>query len=223
MNSVKTALILADGQPPSKSLLESCRRSASIFVCADGGANIAARYNLKPHLIIGDLDSVNARTLKKFQQVPTRRLTEQNSTDLEKALRWLIQKNCKNIVVLGALGKRFDHSIGNVSALAKFSGQANVRFVDRNAELICVGRDYSFEVAKGTTVSLIPLSLCQGVVTSGLKWELNNESLQLGVREGTSNVVASSPVRIRVRRGALILYRFINGGSTRTRALHKHS
>jgi thiamine pyrophosphokinase len=43
-------------------------------------------------------------------------------------------------------------------------------------------------------------------VTKGLKWNLKNEFLELGVRESTSNVVISSPVNIKVKKGCLITF-----------------
>ena len=200
------ALILANGHPPSKRLLLRLVKQSAVFVCADGGANTAARLGLKPDLIIGDLDSIAPVTLRKFRNVQTRRIADQNSTDLEKALSWVTRKGHKDIVVAGATGRRLDHSLGNLSALVKFSRKARIRFVDDASEVCFVGSEFRFEASPGTVVSLIPLSLCEGIVTHGLKWELKNESLRLGFRESTSNMVKSSPVSIRVRRGDLLLY-----------------
>jgi thiamine pyrophosphokinase len=182
-------------------------RSTSMVICADGGANAAARIGVRPDLIIGDLDSILPATLRKFKDVPSKRITSQNSTDLEKALSWAIRKRFGKIVVLGATGKRLDHSVGNLSALVKYSRKAVIRFVDGQSEISYVGRSLKCMLPPGTTVSLIPLTRCEGIVTKGLKWELRNDSLMLGQRESTSNVVKSSPVSIRVRKGHLLLYR----------------
>lgn len=200
------ALILANGQPPSKRLLLRLLKQSAVFVCADGGANTAARLGLKPDLIIGDLDSIASATLRKFRNIRARRIADQNSTDLEKALSWVTGKGHKDIVVAGATGRRLDHSLGNLSALVKFSRKARIRFVDDASELCFIGSECEFEAPTGTLVSLIPLSLCEGIVTHGLKWELKNESLRLGFRESTSNMVKLSPVSIRVRRGDLLLF-----------------
>ena len=202
----KTALLLANGKSPTKSLLLICRKRAEFFVCADGGANYAAKLGERPDLIIGDLDSIRASTVKKFQSVTTRRIADQHTSDLEKALSWLIRKNYTDIIVLGATGGRVDHLAGNLSALGKFSKRAHIAFVDESGEMRSVGSEMVLEVPVGTTVSLIPLSRCEGVVTTGLKWELQNGVLELGFREGTSNIVKSSPVTIRVRRGTLLIY-----------------
>jgi len=202
----KTALLLANGNSPTKSLFLSCRKRSEFFVCADGGANYAAEFGERPDLIIGDLDSIKASTVRKFQSVTTRRIADQNSTDLEKALSWLIRRNYSDIVVLGATGGRVDHLAGNLSALGKFSKRAHITFVDESGEMRSAGSETVLDASPGTIISLIPLSRCEGIVTKGLRWELLNGVLELGFREGTSNIVKSSPVTIRVRRGTLLIY-----------------
>lgn len=206
----KTALLLVNGKSPTKTLFRIWRKRSEFFVCADGGANYASVMGERPDLIIGDLDSINAATVRKFRNVTTRRISDQNSTDLEKALAWLIRKNYREIVVLGATGGRVDHLAGNLSALGKFSKWAQIRFIDETGEMRAVGTETTVDAPPGTTISLIPLTRCEGIVTNGLKWELHNGLLELGVREGTSNTIKSSPATIRVRRGILLLYQ-LNG------------
>lgn len=199
-------VILANGKSPSKRFLQKLRSSATVLVCADGGANAAARANIRPDLIIGDLDSVTPLTERTFQSVPRRRIAEQNSTDLEKALRWLLRKGIREITVVGATGGRLDHVAGNLNVIGKYARRASLRVVEESGELLPVGAGREFSYAPGTTVSLIPLSKCSGVTTQGLRWELRNATLELGVRDGTSNSVVSNPVWVHVRRGTLLLY-----------------
>jgi thiamine pyrophosphokinase len=202
----KRALILANGKPPSKRLFKKHLASADLFICADGGANIAVRFGSIPHLIIGDFDSVQKKTLLVFNKVKLQKLKDQNSTDLEKALTAAIQNKCTNITIMGATGGRLDHAIGNLSALVKFSHKANIKFVDDTGEFIPAGQKLEITLALGTSISLLPLSRCSNIFTSGLKWNLKNESLQLGVRESTSNIAISSRITIRVGNGDLIVY-----------------
>jgi thiamine pyrophosphokinase len=206
MNIMKRALILANGNPPSKRLFRKYLLSADWFICADGGANTAVRFGSTPHLIIGDFDSVRKETLHVFSKVAIQKLKDQNSTDLEKALTAAIRKRCTEIVVLGATGGRLDHAIGNLSALAKFSCKSTIKFIDDTGEFIPVGHKLEITLPVGTSISLLPLSRCSAIVTTGLKWNLNNESLQLGIRESTSNIVALSHVNIKVRSGDLIAF-----------------
>jgi thiamine pyrophosphokinase len=203
---MKRALILANGKPPGKRLLKRFLSSADLFICADGGANTAARYSCLPHLIIGDMDSIQEETLEVFADVKVKKLNDQNSTDLEKALTAALEQKCTEIVVLGATGGRLDHAIGNLSALGKFSCKASIKFVDGSGEYFPAGRLLKLHNHAGTTISLLPLSRCSGITTTGLQWNLKNESLEFGVRESTSNCVISSPVSIKVRTGSLIVF-----------------
>lgn len=201
------ALILANGAPPSKRLFRMYRTKADCFVCADGGANSAARWGMRPDVIIGDLDSIQSATVRKFSRVRMIRIADQNSTDLEKALSWTLRKGYRRVVVLGATGGRLDHLAGNLSAIGKFSVRASIRFVDGDGTLQAVGRGLTFKARPGNIVSLIPLSRCTGIVTRGLKWELRGETLELGKRESTSNVARTGSVSIKVHRGNLLLFR----------------
>lgn len=200
------ALILANGAAPSKRLIQTLRKHASIFVCADGGANIAARLKLRPDLIIGDLDSLLATTRKRFPRARSIQIDDQNSTDLEKAITYLIAQGYDHIIVVGAEGKRLDHTVGNMGALAKFGDRVTISFHSDDGILRYVGSGTEFEAELGSTLSLIPLTHCGGITTHGLKYPLKNESLELGVRDGTSNCVISSPVRITVKSGRLLIY-----------------
>ena len=202
---MKRTLILANGKPPGKRLFRTYLSSSDIFICADGGANSALRFGATPHLIIGDLDSIQKETLRAFKNTQTIKLNSQNSTDLEKALAAAIRKHSTHITVLGATGRRIDHAIGNLSALVKFSPRAIITFVDETCELIPVGRSLNLNIPVGTTVSLLPISRCEGIFTHGLRWNLKNEPLELGIRDSTSNLVISPSITMKVRKGDLIV------------------
>ena len=211
MDEQPRAVLLANGRPPLKGMIERSLRDAPFFLCADGGANAAARMDIRPDLIIGDLDSISRATERKFSGVTTRRIADQNSTDLEKALTWLTRKGYKGIEIYGATGGRLDHTMGNLSAIAKFQRKARLVTHDTEGSMYPILSRFEAHIPKGSIVSLLPLTLCEGVVTKGLKWNLRYESLALGMRDGTSNVVSSSPVSIIVRRGTMFL--FVRNGS----------
>ena len=139
--------------------------------------------------------------------MPTYEDTDDESTDLEKAISWAIKQKYVHITVVGASGKRLDHTVGNLGVLPKFYPDALIRFVDDQGETMYVGKELSFEAKRGDVLSLIPLNRCEGVTTSGLRYGLSDETLELGVREGTSNVVLTSPITIKVKKGHLLLFR----------------
>jgi thiamine pyrophosphokinase len=206
----KHALIIANGEPPQKKRLLSLAKQASVVICADGGANTALKMGITPDVIVGDLDSIHAEALVKFRRVTIEEDRNDLTTDLEKAIIWAIQSKYDHLIVAGASGKRLDHTVGNLGVLRKFYPDAIITLVDDSGELTYVGRECSFEAARGDVVSLIPLNRCEGVSTEGLKYSLDAENLELGVREGTSNVVTSSPVTIKVKKGHLLLFKLFD-------------
>ncbi|HVN48463.1 MAG TPA: thiamine diphosphokinase [Bacteroidota bacterium] len=202
----KRIIILANGTAPARRLLQSYLRPDDILICADGGANTAAKLSVTPKLILGDLDSVSPRTLKKFKNVPQKQIREQNSTDLEKALSYAVAHHYTEALVFGATGGRADHEFSNFSALSKFSDSLDIIFIDRYGEYISLENETVIHLPIGTTISLLPLTLCKGVTTSGLKWNLTNELLGLGVRESTRNVSMAESVSIKFRTGKMIVF-----------------
>ena len=204
---VRTALVIANGEPPKKQLLQSLARECSAVICADGGANIAFKFGILPDAIVGDMDSLHAEALVKFRKVPTHEDHDDESTDLEKAISWSIKKKYDHIVVVGASGKRLDHTVGNLAVLPKFYPDAVIRIIDDLGEAMYVGREITVDAKRGDIVSLIPLSRCEGITTEGLRYSLENEALELGIREGTSNVVVNTPVIVKVKKGHLLLYK----------------
>jgi thiamine pyrophosphokinase len=203
----KRALVIANGEPPKKQLLQSLARESGVVICADGGANTALKFGILPDVIVGDLDSIHAEALVKFHKVPTYEDRDDESTDLEKAIAWALKQKYDHIVVIGASGRRIDHSVGNLGVLPKFYPDAVIRFIDDLGELVYVGRGITFDAKRSDVISLIPLSRCEGITTQGLKYALDDEALELGVREGTSNVVVNTPVTIKVQKGHLLLYK----------------
>jgi thiamine pyrophosphokinase len=203
----RRALIIANGEMPDAELLRSQLEEELLVVCADGGANTALELGIRPDAIVGDLDSVSPETLAYFHDVPVHEDRNQDSTDLEKAVVWSIAQDRDEIVIVGALGQRLDHTVGNLGVLPKFHRQATIRVIDALGTLTYVGREVHFEARPGDVISLVPLNRCEGITTTGLRYALDGEALELGTREGTSNVVTSTSVSIRVERGHLLLYR----------------
>jgi thiamine pyrophosphokinase len=62
----KTALIICNGEPPSRALARKLAAQVDLIVAADGGADVARRFGIRPHVIIGDLDSITAATKRFF-------------------------------------------------------------------------------------------------------------------------------------------------------------
>jgi len=202
----KHALIICNGPLPGKVRLHNLADKADLVLCADGGANRALHRGLQPEVIIGDLDSVTRETRLALSNVRWIRKPDQESTDLEKTLDWALSQGISSAIVVGATGRRSDHTLANFSILAKYSGRMRLEFIDSHCRMRILEKDTIFDLKIGTTLSLLPLGRCEGITTEGLAYPLREETLELGVREGLSNQVVSTPVRISLRCGKLLLF-----------------
>lgn len=208
MKKAKTkALVICDGELPSRARLRRLAEEADTIACADGGANQARRFGIVPDFIAGDLDSIEEGTKRFFRNVRMIHKANEEQTDLEKVLDVLLAKGVKEITVVGATGRRTDHAVTNFSIMKKYHRKCALRYVDRRCEISLVDRAVRFVGKEGDLISLAPLGRAEGVTTRGLKYRLQNETLEVGVREGQSNVIVANPVEISVRRGVLLLFR----------------
>ena len=202
------ALIIANGSLPRRNIVRSLISSCEMIICADGGANHARRLRITPNIILGDLDSITSSTRKYFSRIPLMFIDDQYSTDLEKALTYCIERNIGSADVIGGFGDRIDHTSGGLGCFKRFGDKLHLRLFDAHGFVSPVGKKLSLNTRKGQKLSLIPLERCTGVTTSHLKYNLDNDVLELGVQEGISNEATASPVRIHVKKGTLLLYQF---------------
>jgi thiamine pyrophosphokinase len=114
------AIIIAGGQAGGN---EDWRRwvwEGDWIIGADGGAAQALAWGLVPHLVIGDMDSLPGEARAALEAQGSQFVVHpraKDETDLELALTYATQQGAREIVVLGALGGRLDHTLANVLLL----------------------------------------------------------------------------------------------------------
>jgi thiamine pyrophosphokinase len=208
----RTALIVANSILPADSILNECCARAEAILCADGGANRARERGLVPDFIVGDLDSILPETRAAFPNARYVHRPSQYATDLEKTLQFASGQGFKRALLVGISGLRFDHQICNLNIAEKFCTQIEIEMHDDfgvGTFLSAQPAEASmrFEAFVGQQVSLFAFRRAEGIFTEGLKYPLHDEALEWAVRDGLSNEVIQSPVRIRVRQGTLFVYR----------------
>jgi len=210
------ACVIANGEIPGAALVKRLARAADIVICADGGTRHAVRLGIRPDVILGDLDSLSAADRRRFQDAAVLRIPDQESTDLEKAIRYCLRRGFGSVVIVGAVGDRLDHSTGALGCFKRFGNKIRMTLVDRGGTLTLLSRDESIKMSPGERFSLIPLGRCSGVRIDGARYPLKGSPLQLGVHEGIGNSAAGGTVRVRHEGGTLLLYRMGRGRGTGT-------
>lgn len=206
-------VIVANGEMRGAPRARQLWRAADWRIAADGGAVNARKFLLRaPHVLIGDLDSLDAATRAWCARARVEMIQhprEKDQTDLELALDLAMARGATDIVILGALGGRVDQTLANVLLLRK-PARANIsaRIVGADCELWLVTKRAVIAGRVGETVSLIPLTArAQGIVTRGLRYPLRNETLVMGTTRGVSNVLTAARAEITLRRGLLMVVR----------------
>jgi len=203
------AVVFANGVIQEINLVKPLIGKKDLIVSADGGLRYIRSLDLIPDMIIGDLDSVSHDDVEYFEDKKIEILKfprEKDQTDLEIALIELVDRNYKNILVVGALGGRTDQTLANLGLMLSFSNdEIQIEFDDGQEHIMLVRNRQVFFGKKGDTVSLIPqCSPAKGITTSGLRYPLNGESLFPGQTRGISNEMIEKSAEINITSGTIL-------------------
>ncbi len=180
-------------------------------IAADGGARHCPALKLRPHVIIGDLDSLSAGEAAKFEQAGVeiiRHPAAKDETDLELALAHAVARGATEIMLLGALGGRWDMTFANLLLLAAptYAG-IRLRLLEGAQEMHILrgGERLTLRGTAGDTVSVIPLrGDAEGITYQGLSWPLENARLIFSAPRGVSNTMTGDSANIALQKGIVL-------------------
>ena len=157
-DNVFDAVIVAGGEFPTAPQPQEILQSAPFVVCCDGAADRYIATGRIPNAIVGDGDSISTANREKFAQL-MHVITEQESNDQTKAVRFLMERGKRRIAIVGATGKREDHTIGNISLLIEYArAGCNVcSFTDHGVFIPCNGTT-THKCRKGQQVSIFSIT-----------------------------------------------------------------
>lgn len=152
------AVIVAGGEFPTAPQPMEVLQSAQFVVCCDGAADSYIATGRVPDSIVGDGDSINAANRERFAHL-LHIVTEQESNDQTKAVRHLMERGMRRIAIVGATGRREDHTIGNISLLIEYArAGCNVcSFTDHGVFIPCNGTT-THKCRKGQQVSIFSIT-----------------------------------------------------------------
>jgi thiamine pyrophosphokinase len=188
--------------------------TADLLVAVDGGADALARVGVRPHLLVGDLDSISLQTRAALEAQGVEMVLlpiAKDVTDTEAALRRAVGRGADDIVVLGALGgPRLDHLVGNLLLLTSdWLAGRQVRLVDEWHEAFLAGGEARIAGERGDTVSLLPLTTrVEDVSTEGLLYPLSGETLRRSATRGLSNAMTGDEARVTHGKGRLLVIHY---------------
>ena len=212
------SLIFIGGDPPHPNVRHHLPLDAFV-IAADSGYAHAIAMGYVPHELVGDLDSITAVDLSDardsnilISQFPT----DKNLTDTEIAIASAIARKSTHITVVSGGGDRFDHILAMVHSLASSALTVNTTLLIGTARISYAAYTKEFRITtqRGNTISLIPIGGGATVTTTGLQWELDNDTLQSFASRGVSNIATGDSVTISVTDGSLAVIEpfFLNPG-----------
>lgn len=203
-------VIFANGEIVNMQRAGSLVRQGDVILCADGGSHHAFALGLQPDMVLGDLDSVQEADRARIQaaQIPVQQYShDKDQTDLELALHYAAAQAPSAILIIGALGRRLDHTLGNVAMLSDPAfASLDVRLDDGTEEVFFCRQNAAIEGTAGDLVSLVPWGQpAAGVRTAGLKWPLRAETLYPEKTRGISNEMLGSAASVTIDAGLLLI------------------
>lgn len=153
-NTIPEVVVLANGEYPTHPLPLCLLENAAYVVCCDGAADEYIRRGHIPDIIVGDGDSISGENKERFKSICVFD-EDQQTNDQTKAVNHCISRGKKNIIIIGATGKREDHTLGNISLLIDYMDVAFVESVTNYGVFTPVLNNGKFECYPNEQISLI--------------------------------------------------------------------
>lgn len=190
-------------------MAQDLAETADYIIAADGGQNRAREFGLQPDCVIGDFDSTTLN--EDFDCLYITYPAEKDLTDTEAALTHALEKGCRNVILLGGMGGRLDHTMGNIGLLDKYYNSFDhMEFIDgkNRMELLKDSGRTLKQDAQYKYFGLVSLNAeASGIDIRGAKYELTGASLERASTLGVSNEFSEDTVEIYVREGTLLIVR----------------
>ena len=184
-----TAVIVGNGQFPKKEYPLYLLESADCVVCCDGALDTYLRHfsgrNLRrPDVVVGDMDSLSKKTAERFRDIAVK-IDEQETNDQSKAFHYILEHfpDVDTVHILGATGKREDHTIGNLSLLMEYAREmrrqdcgrtVSVDIVSDWSTAFAITDSCTLDVGEGRSVSIICPDNSLNIKSEGLIWPTGN-------------------------------------------------
>lgn len=194
-------LILAAGDYPTRPELRALLRESQRVICCDSAAEAFFQHEGRwPWCIVGDLDSLSIATDEVT--CPVVHFSEQETNDLSKAVRYAASQGFKRITILGATGRREDHTLGNISLLIEYMRQGlNVTIMsDYGTFVPCCGT-FAAKLSIGTQLSIFSFG-AHTFTSTGLRYPLHDFA---NWWEGTLNETTAADIELHAQ-GDFLVY-----------------
>ncbi len=201
-NSKKAILVLNGNLSENKNEYFLRLDKDSLIIACDGGYYNCLKLNIKPDLIIGDMDSINDIEFENRIIFPM----EKDKSDSELGVEYAIKKGFKEIELWCALGDRIDHTIFNISLLYKIHKEGLRGLILHPPFFIfLIDKYYKFKKRDKGIVSFYPITFeIRNLKIKNLKYELNGKNIYFGSSITLSNEFIGKEGEIEFDKGLIL-------------------
>lgn len=203
------ALIIANGADCGDDLLQQLMEWSPYVLALDGAVHRLLERNIRFDAWLGDFDSgagVDEMALSKMGDIQRIWAEDQDKTDLEKGIEFLISKGHVAANIIWGTGRRADHTINNMATLWRYHDQMTLSLLDDHSRVYPLNKQFKKWYPAGTAISLIPVGYASGINSSNLEYSLLNHRLELPHSTGSSNrVLEDGFVEITYAEGHLLM------------------
>ncbi len=201
-------VVVANAGRVDLTLLSALSERHSIVVC-DGAYQQVMRSAVKVDVLIGDFDSISSACLQQAQSDPSItvvKAVDQNKTDLEKAIEYLVGRQAKGIMIVNAASGAVGHSLYNLRLLRNLHrSHCALSLLDANetVRFVCNAR-VSLQGSSGSSVSVFGFP--QATLSShGLQYDVDAFVLGYQGRDSVSNAMRLSQAELFIEGEALLV------------------
>lgn len=200
--------IIANGQFPRSARVRGLITSSDRIVCCDGALQRLEKQGIAPDIVIGDLDSVCRRALRRFRAAypdrPVIKCEGQDDNDLTKAFDYCIAgfKDIESVLIFSATGRSEAHTIGNVSLLASYESRYDLcrkgiraGIISDHCTILAARGALTLETGIGRKVSIFTENTSQRFRSEGLQWPLDGVCFN-ALWKGTLNRACDRRIRL---------------------------
>lgn len=190
------ALIIANGASCDPELLGQLLEWSPLVIVLDSAMERVMKLDIKVDVLLGDFDRDFDVARYKESQFPIEIIhaPDQNKTDLEKAFDYLYERKIPAVNVVWATGKRTDHTITNLTNIVRYREKLKIVILDDHSKVFLLSKRFEKWYTANTPISLIPIGHVSGIHSENLFYPLQNDSLTIGYRTGSSNHVAKDGI-----------------------------
>ena len=197
-------VIVANGNFPTHHKPINILKKAKTIIACDGAADTLIDHNINPNIIIGDLDSLSKEVKDNFQGQIINTI-DQSEYDLRKAINYIHSEGIQSVVILGATGKREDHTLGNIFSIIKYSKLIDIKILTDTGYFTCIRKATKIQSKIGQNISLFSPDNSIKILSNGLKYNFKNTTIST-LFYGTLNESISKYVDIKISHGQIIIF-----------------